>query len=84
MKRDNISRTFASYTHQMLDNSNVPKRTREPYPLPTLNINTEFWQTESGECGVGPLKTNLQGFEISDFVIENYQSHPTIKAPLSN
>jgi thymidylate synthase len=49
-----------------------------------LNINTEFWQTESGECGVGPLKTNLQGFEISDFVIENYQSHPTIKAPLSN
>jgi thymidylate synthase len=63
---------------------NIPTRTREPYPLPTLNINTEFWQTESGECGVGPLKTNLQGFEISDFVIENYQSHPTIKAPLSN
>jgi len=23
--------------------------------LPTLNINTEFWPTESGECGVGPL-----------------------------
>jgi thymidylate synthase len=30
------------------------------------------------------LDTNLQGFEISDFEIENYQSHPTIKAPLSN
>jgi thymidylate synthase len=62
----------------------IPTRTREPFPLPTLSINTEFWKTESGECGVGPLKTNLQGFEISDFVIENYQSHPTIKAPLSN
>lgn len=71
-------------SHQLFDNLNVPKRTREPFPLPTLKINTEFWQTESGECGVGPLKTNLQGFEISDFVIENYQSHPTIKAPLSN
>jgi thymidylate synthase len=29
--------------------------TREPYPLPTLNINTEWWPTESGECGVGPI-----------------------------
>jgi len=57
---------------------------REPYPLPTLRINTEFWGTESRECGVGPLKTNLQGFEVSDFILENYQSHPTIKLPLSN
>jgi thymidylate synthase len=57
---------------------------REGLPLPRLNINTEFWQTESGECGVGPLNTNLKGFEISDFIIEDYQSHPTIKAPLSN
>ena len=60
------------------------RQTREPYPLSTLNINTEFWKTQSGECGVGPLDTNLEGFEISDFQIENYQSHPTIKAPLSN
>ena len=72
------------YIHKVCDSYKVSKRTREPYPLPTLNINTEFWQTESGECGVGPLKTNLQGFEISDFVIENYQSHPSIKAPLNN
>jgi thymidylate synthase len=57
---------------------------REPFPLPKLNINTEFWQTESGECGVGSLKTNLNGFEISDFTLENYQSHPSIKLPLSN
>jgi len=57
---------------------------REPFQLPTLNINTEFWKTQSGECGVGLLDTNLEGFEISDFQIENYQSHQTIKAPLSN
>jgi thymidylate synthase len=67
-----------------MDEKGIAKRTREPFTLPTLNINTEFWQTESGECGVGLLKTNLTGFEISDFTIENYQSHPTIKAPLSN
>ena len=69
---------------KLCDEWGVPKRTREPYPLPTLNINTEFWKTESGECGVGPLATNLYGLEISDFTLENYQSHATIKAPLSN
>jgi thymidylate synthase len=57
---------------------------REPFELPKLNINTEFWKTESGECGVGLLNTNLKGFEISDFEIINYKSHPSIKAPLSN
>jgi len=57
---------------------------RQSFKLPSLVINTEFWKTESEECGVGLLDTNLKGFEISDFQIENYQSHPTIKAPLSN
>ena len=70
--------------HSVFDDYGITKRTREPYPLPTLNINTEFWKTESGECGVGPLNTNLQGFEIADFQLANYQSHPSIKAPLSN
>ena len=70
--------------HSVFDDYGITKRTREPYPLPTLNINTEFWKTESGECGVGPLNTNLQGFEIADFQLANYQSHPAIKAPLSN
>ena len=26
MKRDNIARTFAAYTHQILDNSNIPTK----------------------------------------------------------
>jgi len=51
---------------------------REPYPLPKLNINTEFWLTESGECGVGNLTENfeslIEGIQIDDFTIENYQS----------
>jgi thymidylate synthase len=63
--------------------------------LPTLNINTEFWPTESGECGVGPLDTTavLNSFKDDNFCkclleedlqLLNYQSHPAIKAPLSN
>lgn len=62
--------------------------TREPYELPKLRINTEFWPTESGECGVGEFTNNMdsliKGIEIDDFQIENYISHPKISLPLSN
>jgi thymidylate synthase len=73
-------------THLYLNHIEQAKQQmdREPFESPKLKINTEFWQTESGECGIGPLKTNLMGFEIDDFTLENYQSHPPIKAPLSN
>jgi thymidylate synthase len=73
-------------THLYLNHIEQAKQQmdREPFELPKLKINTEFWQTESGECGIGPLKTNLMGFEIDDFTLENYQSHPAIKAKLSN
>ena len=69
--------------------------TREPYPLPTLNINTEWWPTESGECGVGPIDAQavLRSFSDDNFCkcfmeddlqLANYKSHPAIKMPLSN
>jgi thymidylate synthase len=74
--------------HDILNSIGVPRTTRDPYPLPTLRINTEFWPTKSGECGVGELTDNIdaliKGMEIEDFQIENYQSHPAIKMPLSN
>jgi thymidylate synthase len=61
---------------------------RDSFDLPKLRINSEFWPTQSGECGVGPLVTDinvlLQNMKIEDFEIEGYQSHPTIKFPLSN
>jgi thymidylate synthase len=49
----------------------IPTRTREPFPLPTLRISS------------GPLD-DIAHHEIMDFDILNYQSHPSIKAPLSN
>jgi len=70
---------------------------REPYPLPSININTEWWATESGECGIGPLAVdgffsgldnNIQHFVRclieEDIQLGNYQSHPTIKGKLNN
>jgi thymidylate synthase len=56
----------------------IPKYTREPYPLPRLMFNPIFL-------------ANLEhkGFDEAingqiNFQLENYQSHPSIKAPLSN
>jgi hypothetical protein len=77
------------------DEFNIPTRTREPFDLPTLNINTEFWPTEGGECGVGNIDATSVFNHFTndhfcrclledDIQLSNYQSHGTIKAPLSN
>jgi thymidylate synthase len=52
--------------------------TRESYPLPKLIINDEYWNIN------GDLISNIPHFEISDFYLKNYNSHPVIKFPLSN
>jgi thymidylate synthase len=53
---------------------------REPYTLPKLkHMKTDdFYKSLSEDLS---LITHLNP---SDFMVENYQSHPTIKAPLSN
>jgi len=65
---------------EQYDKAGIPKRTREPYPLPTLkHMKTdEFYKSLSEDL---TLLTHLDNI---DFVVENYQSHPTIKMPLSN
>ena len=68
---------------------------RTPYELPKLNINTEWWPTESGECGVGPIDATAVFNSFTndhfckcllenDIQLYNYQPHPAIKLPLSN
>ncbi|GAB4092360.1 thymidylate synthase [Flaviaesturariibacter terrae] len=42
---------------------------REPYPLPTMRLN--------------PAVDDLFAFRFEDFTLENYQSHPAIKAPVA-
>jgi thymidylate synthase len=53
--------------------------TREPYPLPKLIINDEFWNHEHQT-----VDGWVKGMEIGDFTLEGYQSHPKIYLPLSN
>ena len=48
---------------------------REPFELPILKI-AEHVKRAEGDC--------LPMYKVEDFTIENYQSHPAIKAPLSN
>ena len=54
--------------------------TREPYQLPTLKINSgnENWHLLELDEVLNTLDPNFT------FKLENYQSHPTIKLPLSN
>jgi thymidylate synthase len=47
--------------------------TRKPFPLPTLKFSP---------CPITGIDMEYQS--IAQFQIENYQSHPAIKAPLSN
>ena len=69
----------------------ILQRSRTPFPLPKLIMNTEFWNpgTEEG-CGMGPgtytesMNGLIDSFEIGDFMIEDYKAHPHILAPLSN
>jgi thymidylate synthase len=42
---------------------------RTPYPLPTMKLN--------------PAVKDILDFKFTDFTLENYQSHPAIKAPVA-
>jgi thymidylate synthase len=61
--------------------------TRKPYKLPKLNFSwyIENWSTEEAKkIRKDSFDAYIRQMKPSDFVIENYQSHPSIKAPLSN
>jgi thymidylate synthase len=44
---------------------------REPYPLPTVKISDR-------------IVNDISEYNLDDITLENYQSHPPIKMPLSN
>jgi thymidylate synthase len=45
--------------------------TREPYPLPTVKLSNR-------------IVNDISEYTLDDIILENYQSHPAIKMPLSN
>ena len=63
-------------THLYLNHIEQAKEqiTREPFELPTLNQ----FPTYEGS------RPSIESYVVSDFTLKNYQSHETIKAPLSN
>jgi thymidylate synthase len=63
---------------QWMDNDNIESRTREPFPLPTFDCPA---MDEIPHTAFDELVFRLQP---CDFYMDDYQSHPTIKAPLSN
>jgi thymidylate synthase len=52
----------------------TPKRTREPFPLPTLKLHHKD----------PSILEKPQYWRPEDFTVENYKSHPKINFPLSN
>jgi thymidylate synthase len=63
-----------------MNEKGIPKRTREPFPLPTVRHmghldGFDSWLFDSNYGMV---------LRPKDFILDKYQSHPTIKAPLSN
>jgi thymidylate synthase len=62
------------HCHEICDSYSVPRKTREPYALPTITLPSSL-QANSG---------NWDKLVFEDFYLNDYQSHPTIKAPLSN
>jgi thymidylate synthase len=70
-----------SLSHSEIDQWNVPRiKAREPFPLPTL----KHMKTDEFYKSLGEDLSLITHLDNTDFSIENYQSHPTIKAPLSN
>ncbi len=51
---------------------------REPFELPKLVINDEFWNSNQS------FLNQIEHIMSDDFQIVDYKSHPAIKAPLSN
>ena len=64
---------FGGGLSEYYDSYKIPYMTREPYELPRLKFSP---------CPITGIDMEYQS--IAQFQIENYESHPTIKYPLSN
>ena len=70
----------------LMDDDNIPTRTRKPYSLPTLSfsnlVDIDIMKYASSDnINLDMLFSRLTP---TDFIIEGYQSHPKIDFPLSN
>jgi len=60
---------------------------REPFELPTVTISERSWylhEKVKEHLGEKTFIEKIESYRPEDFTLNNYQSHPAIKAPLSN
>jgi thymidylate synthase len=71
---------FGGGLSEYYDSYKIPPHSREPYKLPKLIFGktNEFWKSLSEDISL------FGHLDPVDFTVQDYQSHPTIKAPLSN
>jgi thymidylate synthase len=80
------------YIVEEIAKESTPKHTRQPYPLPKLNINTEHWPavSEGGELDATEIFQSFKNDSFCKCLLEediqlyNYQYHSNIKATLNN
>lgn len=71
----------------MMDDAGIPTRTRQPFPLPSITITERNWyqhEKVKEHLGEKTLSEKLLSYRPDCFELVEYQSHPTIKAQLSN
>ena len=68
-----------------MNEKGIPTKTRQPFELPTVSYLDEYHYLNDMEMtGDISFSEKIKKFRPDFFKVDNYQSHPTIKAPLSN
>jgi thymidylate synthase len=78
---------FGGGMSEYYESYKIPYSTREPFPLPSVTITERNWyqhQLVKERLGEKTLDEKLKSYRPECFELIGYQSHPTIKAPLSN
>jgi thymidylate synthase len=71
----------------IMDDANIPTRTRQPFELPSIKITERNWyqhELVKKQLGEKSFSEKILSYRPDCFELKNYQSHPKIKAPLSN
>ena len=82
---------FGGGLSEYYESYKIPYYTRQPFELPKVNINTEFWpKHRNGELDAISIFDSFKNDSFcaclleEDIQLYNYRYHPKIKIPLSN
>jgi thymidylate synthase len=75
---------FGGGMSEYYDLYKIPYKTRQPYLLPTLKFSDWYNNANEEKHSESVFNDWIESLKVDDFSLENYESHPAIKAPLSN